>query len=487
MNPAPLRKNIPCHARELFVKHDGLVYPCCRVGGGDGQVGDNSRTIIGRLGDSELPERIRSFRARCRCEGRRLRPLGEGESLGGGRLNIELSLKCQGRCAFCCVFAPEYRGGRAVLPGLDDLIEAYAPADILVQGGEVLVQPESLAWLGGIRKRFPGIPILLVTNGCVELSLLDSVEELFEAVHISIAGFQPQTYGTVMGLDLERTKLFAASLCARGRTRVQLKFMATPNTIHELPLFLRWALEVSPASVAVETITIGQYVVMDTFDDYWRKIFRRTGREVKRLLPLLDGRVRLGMDVLFSSEARALLELDGCLPQPQADPAGAGGPSREDIADQALDEAWSLIDRGAAGEARAVLSEVLRSDPDFAGARHAMAIACLVEGGLEEGLAHAMAGLDANPGDPDLVCARATLLARLERHDEALACLSGIMSHAPLNWGARIRASDICRYAGRWAEALEHLDAALAIHPHLRRGAPEKRRDLLARLERRGD
>lgn len=473
----------PCHALELFVKHDGLVYPCCRVGGGDGQVDDHAAKIIGHVSDPGLMDAIRAYAGPCRCPGRRLRPLSPDEPLRGGRLNIELSLACQGRCAFCCVFAPEFAGGYGLFDQLERLIKAYSPGDILVQGGEVLVQPQSLAWIGAMRERYPGIPWILITNGCADETMLATVERLFEAVHFSIGGFAPQTYKAVMGLDFERTKRFAEGLCRGGRTRVQLKFMATPSNIHEIPLFLRWAMELSPASVAVETISIGQYVNMNTFDSYWSKIFERTGRETKRVLDSRD-QAAPGPEVLLSDEARRLLDLDTPRGQGSA-PPDVDGASAEDHADYLCDEAWEHIGAKRFGKARELLA-VAAAHGDFPRIGHARVILELLEVRLDEALHEAGSWLVRFPDDPDLILARASVLARMGRHDEAEAAVGELLLRRPLHWAAHLSLSDVHRYAGRLEKSLEHLDRALAIHPHLQRGVKEKRRSILEKLQQSG-
>lgn len=470
---APATPLTPCHLDGLFVKHDGLVYPCCMLGGGDGQVADHADTIIGHVADPDLPRLLEEFTTQCRCQARRFRPARPGDK--HGRLNLELSLRCQGRCAMCCVFAPEYTDSYELYPHLDRLIDSFAPADILFQGGEVLVQRESLDWIAALRRRLPDTPFLLATNGCVGTDMVPEAEALFDAVHISIVGFQPETYRAIMGLELTRTKAFAQALCRGGKTRVQLKYMAAPNNFHEIPLFLDWAVGTGAQNLAVETITVGQYIVLDTFDDYWRKIFRRTGRETRRILDRLrkQGTPR---DIHFSGEARRLLELDEDAAGGAAYGASAEAPSPDDILDDGCDQAWQRLDRGELEAAETLLRDLDQRFPGSARVLHALAVLELRRGRPQEGLDAAERGLSAHPGNPRLTLTAATLLAKLDRHDEAIARIEALLERFPLHWSAHCSASDIHRYAGRWDKALEHLERALTIHPQLRAKAGQKRR-----------
>jgi len=353
------------------------------------------------------------------------------------------------------------------------------------------VQRESLDWIATLRRRLPDTPLLLATNGSVGLDMLPEVEALFDAVHFSIVGFQPETYRAIMGLDIERTKALAEALCRGGKTRVQLKFMATPNNIHEIPLFLTWALATGAKNIAVETINIGQYILLDTFDDYWRKIFRRTGREVRRILNTLGdglGGDSGGREIIFSGEARSLLDI---VPIPATDaPSGVGSnmdsqapdrPGEEvdmaaDQLDDGCDAAWGLIDRGELDAAEAALLDLDRQHPGSARVPHALAVLELKRERLAEGLAVAERGLADHPGDARLTLTAATLLARMGRFDEALGRIDALLAHRPHHWSAHVSASDTNRYAGRFEAALTHLDRALAIHPQLRAKADQKRR-----------
>ena len=71
------------------------------------------------------------------------------------------------RCVMCCVNAPDWRGQYDYYSQLEELIKQTQPEEILVQGGEVLIQKQSIEWLTQVKQDFPDIKISLVTNGNV--------------------------------------------------------------------------------------------------------------------------------------------------------------------------------------------------------------------------------------------------------------------------------------------------------------------------------
>jgi Radical SAM superfamily len=267
---APAR---PCHLDAPFVTHDGYVYPCCRVWG-------NKALVIGHIDDAAIARKIISYKKRCWCSASKLVPAGGKASVEG--LYIEVSLACQGKCAMCCVFAPEWHGSYAYYESLEKLIAAVKPKTILVQGGEVLIQKKTLEWLFRVRRNFPSITLTLTTNGNADLSMIETVRALFDKLYISIVGFQPETYQRIMGLDVAKTIAFVEQLHDTTGVRIQLKYMSTPINIHEAPLYFDWAIGLKRAEITFADTSVSSYVRYGTFDDYWNKIFARTELELKR-------------------------------------------------------------------------------------------------------------------------------------------------------------------------------------------------------------
>lgn len=282
-----------CHFHELFVRSNGDVFPCC-------QTWERQSMRIGHVGDADIAEKISRFSGFCSCDRFRLKRGGRGDERKYSLLNIELSLLCQGQCAMCGVNSPGWQGEYDLYRQLDALVDVTQPAEILVQGGEVLVQKRSVEWLKALKSRHPSLKISLVTNGCVPEETADAVDGLFSRVTVSFVGFQRETYRRIMGLDIDRTFVFVDRLLRMKETKVYLKYLVTPINVHETPLFLQWAIEQAPARIAVSDATMQSYI-RHTPDDYWRKIFDRTGADARRVLvdnlaAIKEGNIILSLD-----------------------------------------------------------------------------------------------------------------------------------------------------------------------------------------------
>jgi Radical SAM superfamily len=293
-----------CHLKGLFVRHDGIAFPCCRVG----YVEDFA---IGHIEDPMFFELLQQYQRYCVCGGRRLRKALTGEKSDFAVLNIEVSLACQGKCAMCCVEAPDWQGKYDLYQALSILVEKLAPREIYVQGGEVLIQRKSLDWLAGIREKHCDIKIILITNGNVEPEMLDEVERLFARVMISFPGFQEATYRSITSMDVRRTIAFAEALFERGKVPVYPKYLITPLNVHETSLFLDWALRFSPEQIDIAESDVYQYIRLDTLHAYWSRIIARAAKDVQSLLidnanRLQQGNTRISCD----SRSMSLLGLD---------------------------------------------------------------------------------------------------------------------------------------------------------------------------------
>ncbi len=227
-------------------------------------------------------------------------------------INIETSLSCQGRCAMCCVGAPTWRGTYEHYEAVARLIAQLRPARLWVQGGEVLIQPRTLAMLDEIKRGRPDIEIALITNGSVDTGMVDTVERLFSSVYVSIVGFQPETYRSIMGMPFERMATFVDELRQRKAIDLTLKFLLTPSNLHELPLFLEWAIGKRPARVLVDDAGMADYANQRAPYDYWVKIVGRTLSHAEAVLkshyPLLS---QTGMKIFFTTPARRTLAWSG--------------------------------------------------------------------------------------------------------------------------------------------------------------------------------
>lgn len=272
-----IRTKRTCHFHELFITHKGEIFPCCMIWG--------CRDMkIGHIHDDNLIESLRNFYRPCSCARFELRKGLAEEKIAVDYINIEVSLLCQGKCAMCGVNAPSWHGEYDYYDSLVQIINEFSPRQILVQGGEVLIQKETLEWIEKLRSTYPNLQITVSTNGNVDLNLIDKVEELFYGVNVSFVGFQPLTYATVMGMDVNKAVRFSEELAKRRKVRLLLKYLTTPVTIHEFSLFLDWAINLNPAEILVDDAHTFTYVNIYTGDNFWEKIFERARKEVRAVL-----------------------------------------------------------------------------------------------------------------------------------------------------------------------------------------------------------
>jgi len=297
----PLRA---CHLYRLAVDSEGDVYPCCIVY-------RSSYHRIGNLRDPSLTDAIEHYDRNCSCDVR-LRKKSAQDPTGEERvLNLELSLVCQAKCAMCCVGAPDSKGRYDRYADLTRLLHSQNPDSIVVQGGEVLIQPRSLAWIRQIKQELPHIKLRVVTNGNVDTTMVPALADLFDAYVISFVGFQPETYRAIMGLDIDKTLAFTRALIQARTAEVTLKFLITALSVHEVAPFLAAALPLHPHKLLVAESGMASYVVADTPDRYWRKIVDRSGRAVRALLSSAKTALsEQSTRVYFESAAARLLDLD---------------------------------------------------------------------------------------------------------------------------------------------------------------------------------
>lgn len=286
----------PCHYNELFINSKGEVYPCCYTWGA-------SIMKIGHISDDDILKKIEQFNAYCACSRVRFRKLLPTDNKRLKLVIIELSLACQGACAMCCVDAPSWHGKYDLYEPLAKFIDSCHPEHILVQGGELLIQKESLKWLYDIKDKYPALKISLVTNGNVDLNLVKTVEDLFDWVAISIVGFEPETYKKIMGLDMSKTVAFAEKLTKSDKIKVCLKYLITPLNLHESNLFLRWAIKMAPERISICDANTPIYINDATEDKFWSKIIKRTSQDIKSELIssrtyLMNTKTIIGFDLL---------------------------------------------------------------------------------------------------------------------------------------------------------------------------------------------
>lgn len=275
---------IPCHYRELFIQNTGYIYPCCRVW-------NREDLRIGHIQDADIFDKIQNFQPpSCKCEDAVLRSGTADDVMLIELLNLETSLSCQATCAMCCVNAPEWRGTYDLYDDIAALIArlSASPREMLVQGGEVLVQKKSMKLMRALRAAHPTMRMSVITNGNAPDAMLDEALAIFDRFTLSVYAFQSDTYNRISGLDLGRTKEFAESVVAAvPKKDLYLKYLTTPLNAHETSSFLKWAIGVHPKCIILTNAMVLKYI-QGTPDEYWKKIFKRTGDEIKKVLVSSD-------------------------------------------------------------------------------------------------------------------------------------------------------------------------------------------------------
>jgi Radical SAM superfamily./C-methyltransferase. len=293
-----------CHYNELFINHKGDIYPCCRTC-------NNENMKMGNIKDFDIDNKIQNYYGNCSCGNYKLMKSSSEDVINIAFLNIELSLFCQAKCSMCCVNAPLWNNEYDLYEDLTSFIKKINPSTILVQGGEVLVQKKSIEWLKIIKEKNSEIKLAIVTNGNLPISMINTVESLFSGVTISINGFQEETYKRIMGLELSNMIRFAEGLIDNKKVNLNLKYLISPINIHEVNLFLDWAINRKAGAIEIADANTDIYIKFNTFDDYWRKIIDRTAIEIRKtIIKNIENLENNNQRILITSSVKEMFGLD---------------------------------------------------------------------------------------------------------------------------------------------------------------------------------
>lgn len=269
--------NQACHLKELFIRENGDIFPCCRSA-----YSDNMK--IGHINDKNLLEELISYNKKCNCSQINLVP-GTKADMDYAMFNVELSYHCQATCSMCCVDAPGHKTpyNEAYYTKIGELIKELRPKSLWVQGGEILIQEKSMQWLESLKKENPELSISLITNGN-NTKEIERTKKLFDRVWVSIVGFQSETYRNIMGLDINKTKDFCETLIQSNEIKnIGLKYLLTPTNIQDLPLFIDWAISVNPNTIIIQDSFLEKYIQFSS-DEYWEKTFLKTKKEFTKII-----------------------------------------------------------------------------------------------------------------------------------------------------------------------------------------------------------
>jgi glycosyltransferase involved in cell wall biosynthesis len=288
-----------CRHFELFVTNKGDIFPCCMVWGDEGMK-------IGNVCDQDIKVKLADTSpAACRC------PLFNASKVSTQivgsitSLNIELSLLCQAQCAMCCVGAPDWKGTYNLYERLSTLVEQCKPEWIIVQGGEVLIQKDSLKWIEQMKNTHNHLHFGVVTNGNIDRNSYELIAHLFDFYIFSFVGFQPETYRKIMGINIEKSLDLVQNIISREMKKVYLKFLITPSNLHEVDLFFKWAVDMRPDRICISDASTVSYINRDTKDGFWDKIIARTSKNLMTEMINSEENIRKSNISVFLSPSAA--------------------------------------------------------------------------------------------------------------------------------------------------------------------------------------
>lgn len=215
----------------LYIDRYGNIYPDCKT---------YKTPVLCHITDKNAVDLVRE------------KTFGPGASGTYNMITVEVSSACQANCLYCfqrdAHRNDKYAYYDYLLPFLDAL-DAYW---VFFSGGEILIQKDAMEFMRSFRKANPAAWIHLKTNGNADESAVTFVSEVCNSVMVSFNGFSPTTYETIMGLKIDKTKMFCEAVKKQGRANLGLKLLNSPITISETPEFLEWAFSLKPKCIALQ-------------------------------------------------------------------------------------------------------------------------------------------------------------------------------------------------------------------------------------------
>lgn len=300
---------IPCHKYLLYIDSFGDIFPCCH------QI---SNFKIGNINEIEIVNKIKCFKAysTCSCNIGSLTTECEIDSIR--HINIELAGLCNGNCIYCFQRnLPTYNKEITIYDRLKYLINAFHPQSILLFGGEIGIQPKTIAFLEQILKDTT-IDISIASNGDYSSNTLRRLIKSVNSFQITFNGFSPQTVKAVSKLNFYQQKSNVEYLL--GIKDTSIKYLINPLNILELPLFFKWACSKPFSHIIIDStiITPRDYYkskewgksIFTMFPEFWKAAFLSIKNEVQTII---EDNVHFMQknctSLLICNEIRELLDL----------------------------------------------------------------------------------------------------------------------------------------------------------------------------------
>lgn len=301
-----------CPRYFLYINSFGDIYPCCH------QI---LSMKIGNICEPNIYEKIINYTLnnKCRCSYIEFSS-NEDDNISFLNVNLELAGECNGSCVYCFQKdLPTFKKGIAIYQDLEKLLRQLKPRNMMVFGGEIGVQKRTIELLQTIKLDYK-TTINIATNGNVKESLYTAFNKLFESIQVTFNGFTDFTVKMLSGLDFSAQIKFCEQ--AIKTHPVSVKFIITPLSLLELPLFLYWALDKPFQHVIIDAAyepsknysqdnDWGVSMLATMIGFYWDDIFVRISKEVKSILTEKSEKiVQNDIVIMFSNEVEKRLGID---------------------------------------------------------------------------------------------------------------------------------------------------------------------------------
>lgn len=273
-----------CTSDNLYISMSGDVYQCPKMIERLPITSIKRRTCIKDLVDF-IPEA-------CSCK--RGYITKSKAPLIVNKISIEFGGLCNAACIYCYQTYNKKRTAQEyTFAQLDDFLNQITFNEIVVAGGEVMCQKETLEYLECLKAKRPNIKISLKTNGFSDD--YQKAIELFDDILVSINCFSEKNLRLIMGstVRLQSMKNFCEKICSDNDTKISIKYLLTPISLMDIPDFLKWASELRFEEIA---FTKAMLFGVDTVNSwtgssfynlnniYWAPIFERNRKVIREII-----------------------------------------------------------------------------------------------------------------------------------------------------------------------------------------------------------
>ncbi|MBR2525322.1 radical SAM protein [bacterium] len=263
-----------CHFHKLKIKQNGDIYPCCR---------SRKYTKLGNIFDEDIYKKIENTDVICECNMFKSVARTPEDKINLNYIHYETSNLCQANCVCCPQSKEPLNNEKELLQKINEMIERYRPKHIIAIGGEILVQEEAFNMLFDLHQKYPEMEIQTITNLCVGEERLKKAEEIFDAMTVSMLGFNKHTYKNEMGLDFDKVINNFETLYANKKVQLSPKFLAMPTNLFEISEFFNWAVKKDVQKIYLHCIHEFKKVA-NVENIYWQKTFAKVEKEIKQIL-----------------------------------------------------------------------------------------------------------------------------------------------------------------------------------------------------------